>query len=91
MNQIKIGVIGCGYWGPNLIRNFVDNPNSQVVMVADLKKDRLEHIIISYPGIAITENYPDLFEQKTGCGGYCYTTTYPLSNCQGLSGSTVCM
>jgi predicted dehydrogenase len=64
MNRIKIGVIGCGYWGPNLIRNFVDIPNSNVVMVADLKNDRLGHIKNIYPGIAVTENYLDLFEQK---------------------------
>ena len=64
MEQIKIGVIGCGYWGPNLIRNFVDNPNSKVVTIADLKKDRLTHINNSYPSIATTENYQDLFEQK---------------------------
>jgi predicted dehydrogenase len=64
MDQIKIGVIGCGYWGPNLIRNFSDIPNSTVVMVADLKKDRLAHIKNTYPGIVTTENYPDLFDQK---------------------------
>jgi predicted dehydrogenase len=64
MNKVKVGVIGAGYWGPNLIRNFADLPNSKVVMVADLKKERLARIKNVYPGIAITENYPDLFEHK---------------------------
>ena len=64
MNQIKVGVIGCGYWGPNLIRNFNDIPNSKIVMVADLKKDRLNYIQNTYRGIATTENYCDLFNQN---------------------------
>src|SRR4030042_944302 len=64
MNQLKIGVIGCGYWGPNLVRNFMDRPNSKVIMVADLRMDRLEYIKNNYPDIAITENYQDLFKQN---------------------------
>ena len=44
MDKIRVGMIGSGYWGPNLIRNFVDLPKSEVVMVADLKQDRLEKI-----------------------------------------------
>ncbi len=64
MDRLRVGIIGCGYWGPNLIRNFADLPNSEVVMVADLKKDRLAKIKASYPQIMVTENYCDLFEQK---------------------------
>ncbi len=64
MDQIRVGVIGCGYWGPNLIRNFAAIPSCSVEIVADLKKDRLAYIKNSYPGIAVTENYQDLFNQK---------------------------
>jgi predicted dehydrogenase len=64
MDNIKIGIIGSGYWGPNLIRNFVDLPNSEVVIVADLKKERLSKIKATYPQIITTENYCDLFDQK---------------------------
>jgi predicted dehydrogenase len=63
MKQVKMGIIGCGYWGPNLIRNFIDNPHSDVVMIADLKKERLGQLNISYPHIKTTENYRDLFGQ----------------------------
>jgi predicted dehydrogenase len=63
MEKIKVGVIGCGYWGPNLIRNFVENPSSEVVIVADLKKERLSKIKASYPTIIVTNNYKDLFSQ----------------------------
>jgi predicted dehydrogenase len=64
MDRMRVGVIGCGYWGPNLIRNFVDLPNSEVVIVADLKKDRLAKIKSTYPQVLVTENYGDLFDQK---------------------------
>jgi predicted dehydrogenase len=61
VTQHKIGVIGAGYWGPNLIRNFVELPNSDVVMVADLKDERLEHIQTRYPKVSVTKDYRDLF------------------------------
>jgi len=40
--MIKIGLIGFGYWGPNLLRNFMANPNFQVYAVADGNPKRLE-------------------------------------------------
>lgn len=64
MNIIRVGVIGSGYWGPNLIRNFSEIPSAKVITVADLKKDRLEHIKHSYPSVDVTENYIDLFKQN---------------------------
>jgi predicted dehydrogenase len=63
MDIIKIGVIGCGYWGPNLIRNFVENPSSKVVMVADLQKERLSKIESSYSHIMVTKDYKELYSQ----------------------------
>lgn len=59
--MIRIGVIGCGYWGPNLVRNFVEIPTSTVVGVADLDQERLNHIQRCYPHITVTEDYRDLF------------------------------
>jgi len=61
MNKIRMGVIGCGYWGPNLIRNFVEIPSVDMVIVADLDEKRLENIGLRYPQIIRTENYRDLF------------------------------
>ena len=63
MSYLKIGVIGCGYWGPNLIRNFVEITSSEVIIVADLKDDRLAHISAIYPQIITTKNYQDFFNQ----------------------------
>jgi predicted dehydrogenase len=61
MNQVRIGVIGCGYWGPNLIRNFVSLTNSEVEIVADTRLERLKHIKSLYPQVQITEDYHQLF------------------------------
>jgi predicted dehydrogenase len=40
--MVKLGVIGYGYWGPNLVRNFGDVPGCQVIGVSDRRPDRLE-------------------------------------------------
>lgn len=61
MSEIRVGVIGCGYWGPNLVRNFVEIPTSTVVAVADLDQKRLEHIQTCYPQVTATKDYHDLF------------------------------
>jgi predicted dehydrogenase len=63
MNMLKIGVIGCGYWGPNLIRNFIEIPTATMEAVADLDEKRLNHIRTCYPQIQhVTQEYHDLFE-----------------------------
>jgi predicted dehydrogenase len=61
MTQIRLGVIGCGYWGPNLIRNFVELNDSDVVIAADLDAARLAAIQARYNGLITTSDYRDLF------------------------------
>lgn len=48
---MKIGVIGCGYWGPNLIRNFVSIDDVDVVAIADQNEKRLALMQRQYPVI----------------------------------------
>lgn len=62
MDNIRIGVIGCGYWGPNLIRNFSEISNSEMVAVADLREDRLKSIKNLNHDLIVTSRYSDLFE-----------------------------
>ena len=38
--MIRVGVIGYGYWGPNLVRNFAESKRSKVVAVSDLRPER---------------------------------------------------
>jgi predicted dehydrogenase len=64
MTKVRVGVIGCGYWGPNLLRNFVEIPDSEVVIAADLSEDRLAHIKSRYPGVIVTTDYHDFFDMN---------------------------
>ena len=50
---MRIGVIGCGYWGPNLIRNFMAMDTCEVVAVADLQEERLAFVKRMFPSINI--------------------------------------
>lgn len=63
MSSIKVGVIGSGYWGPNLIRNFVEIPTSELVAVADLRLDRLDNIKKRYPQTFVTQDYREFFDR----------------------------
>ena len=58
--MVRIGVIGYGYWGPNLVRNFVECPETEVVGVADLNPDRLALIGRRYPAVQTTTDYVEL-------------------------------
>jgi predicted dehydrogenase len=64
MDQINGGVIGYGYWGPNLVRNFVEISSSGVVAVADLREERRAHIKACYPQATVTSDYRDFFAMQ---------------------------
>ncbi len=64
MNKIRVGVVGCGYWGPNLIRNFNEMGDAELVGVSDLQESRLEHIKGRFPQIQMaTQDYCELLDQ----------------------------
>jgi predicted dehydrogenase len=48
---IRIGVIGYGYWGPNIVRNFSEVSGCQVSAVSDMRADRLALVRARYPGV----------------------------------------
>jgi predicted dehydrogenase len=57
---ISVGVIGYGYWGPNLVRNFGELSEARVAAVADLDPNRLAAVRRRYPSVRTTDNYRDL-------------------------------
>jgi len=59
--MLNIGLIGCGYWGPNLLRNFSTHPQAHVPLIAELDPARLSYIHEKYPQIRTTQDYYDLF------------------------------
>ncbi len=58
--MLKVGVIGLGYWGPKLARNFYELPDSKLEWVCDLDQSRLDHIKSLYPEVHTTRNYREL-------------------------------
>ncbi|NLI80111.1 MAG: Gfo/Idh/MocA family oxidoreductase [Deltaproteobacteria bacterium] len=60
--MLKVGVIGCGYWGPNLIRNFSQLSSTVVKRVSDLDQARLKRMAELYPGIETTTDYRTIID-----------------------------
>lgn len=60
----NIAVIGCGYWGPNLIRNFSALPRFRVKRVCDLDKKRLVHMKRLYPVIETTTDFEEILSDS---------------------------
>jgi len=50
-SRVRIGVIGYGYWGPKLVRNFYDMDEAEVACVCDTNLDRIEELYRHYPTI----------------------------------------
>src|SRR5437867_8917515 len=50
-NQISVGVVGCGYWGPNLVRNFRQLPECSLKLMCDTSEARLAHLKSLYPEV----------------------------------------
>lgn len=62
---MKVGIVGCGYWGPNMIRNFNMLDNVEVLAVSDLREERLKFISRLYPNIKLlTTNCDEIIKNK---------------------------
>src|SRR5947209_204800 len=58
--MIKFGVVGFGYWGPNVVRNLASLEGAQVVAVADKSQTARRRCQKSYPGIQLTADSSEL-------------------------------
>ena len=56
---ISLGVVGCGYWGPNLVRNFKTLPNCRVKAMCDVNEARLKHMRAVYPDVQGMSDYQE--------------------------------
>ncbi len=61
---VGIGVIGYGYWGPNLVRNFANTEGALVVSVSDLDPEKLALVGRRHPGITATTEFRDLLKDS---------------------------
>jgi predicted dehydrogenase len=63
--MIRIGVVGYGYWGPNLVRNFAETPGAEVAAVADLDTNKLATVKRRFPVVHTTTNFNDLLSDPS--------------------------
>jgi predicted dehydrogenase len=63
--MINIGIVGYGYWGPNLVRNFAETNGLNVAAVADLDTKKLEVVARRYPAVRTTTRFQDLLDDPT--------------------------
>lgn len=61
---MKLAVIGCGYWGPNLVRNFVQSNKLDGVICCDLDTKRLDRMKTLYPSVEVLTDYKELLERE---------------------------
>jgi len=63
--MIRIGIIGYGYWGPNLARNFAELPGVTLAGIADTDPAKLEIVRRRYPGVLTTSDFHDLLSDTS--------------------------
>src|SRR5512134_2251645 len=57
VKPLNVAVAGCGYWGPNLIRNLVSLQGCRMKWVCDVDPKRIAHMNSPYPGIEATPDF----------------------------------
>ena len=62
VGAVRVGVIGYGYWGPNIVRNFHALENARLVAVCDKSPAALKRAARVYPGVKLTTDFADILE-----------------------------
>ena len=60
MPNLRVAIVGCGYWGQNLLRNFCELEEAEVMMVCDFDRRALDRAKRRYPTVEITQSYADV-------------------------------
>ena len=63
-SDVRIGVVGAGHWGPNLIRNFDNPPASIVATVVDRDRGRLDQVASRFPAVTVTDRFEAILDDK---------------------------
>jgi predicted dehydrogenase len=81
-NAVNIGVVGCGYWGPNLVRNFAALPGSNLRAICDTDPVRRQHMIDLHPTVTAFSDF-DAFLQSEDLDAVVVATSvglhYPMA------------
>jgi predicted dehydrogenase len=60
MSKLRVALVGCGYWGQNLLRNFAELEEAEVVMACDSDSRALARSGRRYPTLEVTQNFEDV-------------------------------
>src|ERR1051326_6137199 len=60
----KVGVVGCGYWGPNLVRNLKQSSDCHLKLLCDVSEQRLSHMRRLYPDLVTTTNFQEILNDR---------------------------
>ncbi|MGH2353223.1 MAG: Gfo/Idh/MocA family protein, partial [Chloroflexota bacterium] len=60
---VRAGVVGAGYWGPNLIRNLAELPGAPLVAVCDTQPERLAYVRARYPGVRLFDSLDQMLAE----------------------------
>ncbi len=63
--MLNVAVVGYGYWGPNLVRNFSGLRGARVAMVCDSRPERLETVRAQYPAVQVTTEYEEVLANES--------------------------
>jgi predicted dehydrogenase len=61
---MNIGIIGLGYWGPNLVRNFIAQKSVEKVIAFDQRAERLDFIKTKSPSVLVSESYEVMLKSE---------------------------
>jgi predicted dehydrogenase len=61
---MRIGILGLGYWGPNLVRNFLATNGVESIIGCDSKPERLQFIKSRFPSVELTDNYDEMLKSN---------------------------
>jgi predicted dehydrogenase len=64
-SPVRIGIIGLGYWGPNLARALASTPGCELAYACDLDEGNRARLEGRYPGTVLTDRFDDLLEDDT--------------------------
>jgi predicted dehydrogenase len=65
VSGVSVGVVGLGYWGPNLARNFDRLADTELRWICDVSEDALARLAPQFPGTRTTTNLDDLLNDET--------------------------
>jgi predicted dehydrogenase len=63
-SKVNLGIIGAGYWGPNLARNFYQNPKANLKCICDISDERISYMKEIFPAVPTIKNYQDILSNS---------------------------